>query len=376
MPNHTTIKPTETACKKAPPNAKLWDSEIKGFALFTGKTSKTFYFQKDIRGRTQRIKIGNFPLIDAFDARVVAHELATEHATGVAAKKLAMRRIPTLEVAMKQYLARPKLRAEHNKNSVEAQINMHLKAWLKLPLDEITRSMCVDAHDRISVERMGKDTRGRPTKIGGQRAANHTLKSFRSIYNHALKQHELPVCPTIAIEWHPEEPPKTVIDDFDLWRLSVDALENDVHRAFYRFLLLTGLRLSEALTIRWDQVHEDHLHQPMTKNGRPFDLPLLDVHHAIIDPMRVYRSDFVFHGKRQALHLRSPARIPWSPHDHRRTFATVAEHDAGLSEGAVGHLLNHTPTSVTGRRYSATAYRHLVEPMGEVVSAFKRKGLV
>lgn len=85
MPELTKL--TETACKKAPPNAKLWDTEIKGFALFTGKTTKTFYFQKDVKGLTQRIKIGNYPLIDAFDARVAALELATEHATGVAAKK-------------------------------------------------------------------------------------------------------------------------------------------------------------------------------------------------------------------------------------------------------------------------------------------------
>lgn len=368
-------KLTETACKNAPAGAKLWDTEIKGFALFTGKSSKTFYFQKDVKGRTQRIKIGNYPLIDAFDARVAALELATEHATGVAAKKLMAKKTPTLEEAMQKYLARPKLRSEHNKTSVASQIKSHLKAWLKVPLDEITRSMCVDAHDRISVERMGRDTRGRATKIGGQRAANHTLKSFRSIYNHALKTYELPVCPTIAIEWHAEEPPKTVIDDFDLWKRSVDALENEVHQAYYRFLLFTGLRREEAMTLRWDQVHVDHLHLPTTKNGRAFDLPLLDIHHAIIDPLRIYRSAFVFHGKRQALHLRSPAPIPWSPHDHRRTFATVAEHEAGLDQVTVGHLLNHTPTSVTGRRYIAVAHEHLRKPMTSVVEAFKRWSL-
>ncbi|AQS49901.1 hypothetical protein BMG03_13815 [Thioclava nitratireducens] len=370
------IKLTETNCKKAPPNAKMWDTEIKGFALFTGKTTKTFYFQKDIRGRTQRIKIGNYPLIDAFDARKAALELATEHATGVAAKKFAAAKVPTLEAALERYLARPKLRSQHNKNSVESQIRTHLKSWLTMPLDEITRAMCVDAHERISVERMGTDALGRTTKIGGLRAANHTLKSFRSIYNHALKTYELPVCPTIAIEWHEEEPPKTVIEDFAEWRECVDSLENDVHRAYYRFLLFTGLRREEAMTLRWDQVFDDHLHLPTTKNGRAFELPLLDVHRAIIDPMRIYRSDYVFHGKRQALHLRSPAPIPWSPHDHRRTFATVAEHEAGLDQITVGHLLNHTPTTVTGRRYIAVAHEHLRGPMAAVTQAFKRKHLI
>ena len=36
---------------------------------------------------------------------------------------------------------------------------------------------------------------------------------------------------------------------------------------------------------------------------------------------------------------------------HRRTFATVAV-EASVLEDVVGRLLNHTPLSVTGRRYA------------------------
>ena len=49
--------------------------------------------------------------------------------------------------------------------------------------------------------------------------------------------------------------------------------------------------------------------------------------------------------------MTSPQRIEWSPHAHRRTFATVAV-EAGVLEEIVGRLLNHTPLSVTGRRYA------------------------
>ena len=51
-------KITDTACKNALPDAKVWDSEIKGFALFAGKTRKTFFFQRDVNGKTVRDKIG------------------------------------------------------------------------------------------------------------------------------------------------------------------------------------------------------------------------------------------------------------------------------------------------------------------------------
>lgn len=49
-------------------------------------------------------------------------------------------------------------------------------------------------------------------------------------------------------------------------------------------------------------------------------------------------------------HLTNSARLEWSHHAHRRTFATVAV-EAGVLEEIVGRLLNHTPLSITGQRY-------------------------
>ena len=63
-----------------------------------------------------------------------------------AAKKLRAKRIPTLEDATTAYLARPKLRSEHNKDSVQRQVHNHLKDWLKKPLDEIT----VNRHAKVT----------------------------------------------------------------------------------------------------------------------------------------------------------------------------------------------------------------------------------
>lgn len=369
-------KITDTACKNAAVDAKLWDSEVKGFALFAGKTRKTFFFQRDVNGKTVRDKIGIWGEINAAQARTEATMLAADHASGTVAKRLRTARTPTLEAALASYIARPKLRSGDNKAVVEGQMRVHLKDWLNIPLDQIDRAMCARAHARLSVPWASKDTKGRARILGGERAANHTMKSFRSIWNHVRRTYDLPECPTISIEWHNEEPPKTVIEDFEKWKAAVNALENPVHQAFYRFLLFTGLRKSEAMTLRWDQVFDDHLHLPLTKNGRAFDLPLLPAHHDILAPMKAYRSDFVFHGQRQAEHLASPASIPWSPHTHRRTFATVAENRAGLLEETVGRLLNHTPKSVTGRHYVAVDYKRLHKPMTDVVDALMELHLI
>lgn len=79
---------------------------------------------------------------------------------------------------------------------------------------------------------------------------------------------------TIAIEWHEEKLNAPIIEDLAEWRRQVDALDNPIHTAFYRFILFTGFRKAEALTLRWRDVHADHIHLPMTKNGRAFDLPI------------------------------------------------------------------------------------------------------
>ena len=332
-------KLTETYVRKIP-NAssgtrKYWDSEIKGLGLFVGKRTKTWYFQKDTGGRTRRILIGRSPIIAAAAARQAAQSLALDMSRG--AGKIFQTGAPTLERAMEAYLARPKLRSETGRRGVRQQLHKHLGDWMRLPLDEITKGMVAARHTEMA-------------RVPS--AANHTLRSFRSIWNHARRTHDLPESPTLAIEWFEEKPDGRIIDDLQVWRRSVDDLENPIHVSYYRLLLFTGFRRSEALSLHWRDVHTDRIHLPVTKNGRSFDLPIVDIHHEILEPMRSLSRDWVFPApKSRSGHLECPERIAWSPHAHRRTFATVAM-EAGVLEEIVGRLLNHTPISITGHRYA------------------------
>ena len=206
-----------------------------------------------------------------------------------------------------------------------------------MPLDEITKAMVAERHRMMAAT---------PS------SANHTLKYFRTVWNHARRIHDLPESPTMAIEWCDESPNGTMIDDLKAWRKTIDNLTNPIHQAYYELLLFTGFRKSEALTLEWKNIHEKHIHLPMTKNGRSFDLPILQTHHEILAPMRGLSRKWVFPSpKGPDGHLTSPQRLTWSKHAHRRTFATVAV-EAGVLEEIVGRLLNHTPLSITGQRYA------------------------
>lgn len=238
---------------------------------------------------------------------------------------------------MESYLARPKLRSEAHRDGLRQQFERHLKDWLRLPLDEISKAMVADRHR---------------TMASTPSSANHTLKYFRTVWNHARRTHDLPESPTMAIEWYDEDPSGAIVEDLKAWRRTLDGLANPIHRAYYELLLFTGFRKSEALTLEWKNVHEAHIHLPMTKNGRSFDLPILQLHHEILAPLRGLSRSWVFPSpKGPDGHLTNPERITWSKHAHRRTFATVAV-EAGVLEEIVGRLLNHTPLSITGQRYA------------------------
>ncbi len=197
-------KLTETFARKVPQTkqgtAKHWDSEIKGLVLFVGKQSKTWYFQKDVGGQTRRVLIGRYPMISADTARQTALGYALDWGRG-AGKRLQIGE-PTLETAMETYLARPKLRSEAQRSGVRQQFELHLKDWLRLPLDEITKSMAVERHRSMAAI---------PS------SANHTLKYFRTVWNHARRVHDLQEGPTMAIDWNEEQPNGSIIEASSAW---------------------------------------------------------------------------------------------------------------------------------------------------------------
>lgn len=353
-------KLTETYAKKlsqaAQGTQKHWDNEIKGLVLFVGKKAKTWYFQKDIGGQTKRILIGRYPTISASAARQTALGFALELSRG--AGKHIQVGAPTLFEAMEVYLDRPKLRSETHKAGVRQQFELHLKDWLRLPIDEITKSMVVQRH-----REMAKTPSG----------ANHVLKVFRTVWNHTRRTYDLPESPTNAIEWYQERPDGRTIDDLPAWKRRVGGLGNPIHAVFFELLLYTGFRKSEALTLDWKHVHEHHIHLPVTKNGRSFDLPIVQRHHEILAPLHGLSRTWVFPSpKSPSGHLNAPTRLEWSPHAHRRTFATIAM-ETGVLEEVVGRLLNHTPLNLAGQRYVQPSLEALRPAMQQTCDELDRR---
>ena len=338
-----------------------WDTEIKGLGLFVGKTKKTWYYQYDVRSKTRCERIGAYPDVTAKAARERALAIRLDRSRGKGDRVAAT--VPTLAEATHSYLARPNLRSEENKKSVRAMIDNYLPDWLGLPLDTFNRDMVVTRHRELS-----------DTPVG----ANNVFQAFRAIYNHAHRRmpgtDHLPRCPTFAIEWNKVQPRQPNFrNDLAVWDEEVSAIPNTVHRTFYRFLLTTGLRRNECAGLTWENVHEDHIHLPMTKNGRAFNLPIVGLHHRILADVRRLDPVYVFPASSRGTgHLVAPTRLKdFPPHAHRRTFTVIARHKAGVDKDHVSCLLNHTPQDVTSVSYLHTDYTDLIEPMQRIADVFE-----
>jgi integrase len=135
-----------------------------------------------------------------------------------------------------------------------------------------------------------------------------------------------------------------------------------------RFLILTGVRRTEALRACWSEIEGDLWHLPpnRTKSGRAFTVPLGRAALSALPPRG--GGNFIFSTTGGARPIGGPTRIkadldatieadgagplaPWRFHDLRRTVATwLSEHgvDYVIADLCLGHAI---PLGQVGRIY-------------------------
>lgn len=184
---------------------------------------------------------------------------------------------------------------------------------------------------------------GNPCSYLKRRRVRKVLKP-RERYLNSLERSKL--YSFFAIPEHPDYPIKTNKDDPDLILL----------------LIYTGLRLDEALSLKWTDVDFENKEFTAfnTKNGKDHTLPMTDATEDL------FRNRFALHGtkkyvfpspvdKRQHMTAsRVFARVSnhvgfdFTAHDLRRTVATVAS-ELNYDINSIGLVLNHSRGTVTSR---------------------------
>ena len=138
--------------------------------------------------------------------------------------------------------------------------------------------------------------------------------------------------------------------------------EPEYSRDFLLLALFTGMRRNEIASLSWENIDLDErkLHLPTTKNGDPLVLPLSDYLLNLLQERKECAgvSPWVFPGKGPAGHIFEPKKfsqrvaaasgVPFTLHDLRRTYITIAE-SLDIPHYALKRLLNHRSSAdVTG----------------------------
>jgi integrase len=199
----------------------------------------------------------------------------------------------------------------------------------------------------------------------GAGAANNTMRVLRALFSFAAHRYETAGKPILTENpvaylsrlkaWQKLPRRQTVLTVHQLkpWYEAVMSLEEESRRDLLIFLLFTGLRKGEAISLKWNDVDLDNGTVLIrdTKNRQPHMLPLSDYLQTLLERRSRSKNNnnYVFPGEMggrmsdprpQVEEICTNTGITFTPHDLRRTFATVAE-SLDLSWKTVKALLNH-----------------------------------
>jgi integrase len=329
------------------------DAETVGFLIeVSAKGKATYCVEKRIKGQrsAKHIRVGDVDLVPLVDARAEAKKLLLQASQGVDPRFQADREEPapeTLSGALKTYLSvkRHTLR-ESTLKDYQKTFNNCLGDWKDLPTRQLSKRMVQDRYAELLEEKS-------PAYV------NKTFRNLSAVLNfHDITPNPCDILSKKGLRVQSQ--PRT---RFLSGREIYDIMQT---RSTFKlrvtnillFLLLTGLRKSEALKLTWGDVKDGQIFIRDTKNKKDHVIPLVGL---IKETLGERRSDDkpVFGYTDASLRTAvdkfkdvHPFKEDWTLHDLRRTFS---EHMnlIGYSEQDIAVANNQASIGVTRKHYLA-----------------------
>jgi integrase len=300
----------------------------------------------------------------------------------------------TLQQVCNAYVDRPgKLKAS-SKAAIERHVATTFAAWKDKPVASITEEMCRARYR----EMLTKGLRG---KRGAPGQANQGFAVLGALINYAGRQHKradgsplIAHNPVVALKDDKVRlKPRTsrVLDAkvgavwlaLREWRAVAHNRDTASSIDLVRFLFLSGLRISEAASLCWDQVELDeaYFHLSNPKNNHPVSMPLSSQAVDLLRSRpRVESNAFVFPSWGQAGHIKDPRDLmkklsgiagnPITPHDVRRTYTNIALRSCRIEKFRTDLLTNHITRDVTAEHYFDTTNLQWLQPEAQQIADF------
>ncbi|MCE5974929.1 site-specific integrase [Sinirhodobacter sp. WL0062] len=343
----------------------VWDTQIAGFGVRVMPSgAKTYQAQYRKGGRTRRVSLGRHGKITVDEARRLAKDVMGQVAMGEnPAEEIALeRRAPTVAALCDRFFKDHA--GERCKPSTQKEYRRALDLFIK---PEIGSFKVIDV-ERKDIAALHHKHRGTPYQ------ANRTLQVLSKMFNMAEVWGLRPdgSNPCRHVPKYREEKRERYLGQYELQRLGEvlaeaerDGSESIHVIAAFRLLILTGCRLREIQTLRWDYITDTGMELPDTKTGAR-RIPLPAAARAVLSALpRTLGNPYVIEGKLDGSHI-TDLQHPWRRiraraglddvriHDLRHTYASNAV-SSGMPIQMVGRLLGHSQIQTTMR------YAHLAD---------------
>lgn len=343
-----------------------WDRDVKGFGLRVYPSGKKKYLIQYRNGkRTRRYTIGPHGVLTAEEARTQAKKLLGEVAKGEdpSGARQANRQAPTVAALCDRFLS--EYAERHCKPStVRGYANgsrrFVIPALGPMLINDVSRADVAALHLKIS----------KKTPYQANRVLGLISKMFNTAEDWGLRNEG--TNPARRIKKNREEEKKRYLRDEEQSRLGqilMRSLEDETETVHIVsaiiLLMLTGCRMSEITTLKWDYVTYSHLELPDSKTGRR-RIPLpREAHDILMGLPRLQGNPYVILGNTEDGHL-TDLEKPWRRirkragledvrlHDLRHTYASVAITN-GIDPFMLKEIMGHKNLSTTLR------YAHLAD---------------
>jgi len=155
---------------------------------------------------------------------------------------------------------------------------------------EIDRRILTDFFGQTDVARLGRITRWHIEKYlscrkeSGKSAAtiDQDRRTIHAAFHWAVKHNYVARNPAADIPSHGTEARNLIFSDEALEQIFDQVRGNPLHRELWLFLLYSGMRISEALAVQWEDIGAHFIEVRHAKGGRPRKVPLTEALRTIL----------------------------------------------------------------------------------------------